>query len=167
MDLTAKDIVMNASHVEITVKKSETDQYRQGNKVFVARTGGPACAHGLLSRYCASAGIPLQSDQFIFRSLSSYSTVPLKPALNRPISCSRCREIIKNTLVQFGEDPKQYGTHSLRSDGATAMAHATADNPDRARLLRLQGRWKSESTRDMYIKDSVENRLSLTKSLML
>lgn len=167
LDLTAKDIVMYASYVEITVKKSKTDQYRQGNKVLVARTGGPACAHGLLSRYCTTAGIPPQSDQFIFRSLNSLKAVSLDPALNRPISYSTCREIIKNTLVHIGEDPKQFGTHSLRSGGATAMAHSNAENPDRARLLRLQGRWKSESTRDMYIKDSVESRLSLTKSLKL
>ena len=45
------------------------------------------------------------------------------------------------------------------------MAEALEESQDKNRLIRLQGRWKSESSRDMYIKDSIEKRLSLTKSL--
>ena len=67
----------------------------------------------------------------------------------------------------MGEDPAQFGTHSLRSGGATAIAESMKGIPGGDRLLRLQGRWKSDTSRDMYIKDSMTNRLSVTKSLQL
>jgi hypothetical protein len=55
----------------------------------------------------------------------------------------------------------------LRSGGATAMAQVMTGNPSQSRLLRLQERWKTDSTRDMYIKDSIDNRLLLTRTLNL
>jgi hypothetical protein len=80
---------------------------------------------------------------------------------------SRCREIIKDTLGKVGADTKCYSTHSLRSGGATAMAQVMTGNPSQSRLLRLQGQWKTDSTRDMYVKDSIDNRLLLTRTLNL
>ena len=54
-----------------------------------------------------------------------------------------CLEIIKETLAKVDEDPQHYSTHSMRSGGTTAMAHAKTDNPvESSRLLRRQGRWK-------------------------
>jgi integrase len=167
LELQARDIVMQEDHVDITVRKSKTDQYRLGNKVFVAKTDGPACPYGLLSRFFRIAKIVPNSDQYIFRSANSLKQGPTKATLNKPISYSRCREIIKHTLGKVGVDPKGYSTHSLRSGGATAMAQLGTGNPSQSRLLRLQGRWRTDRTRDMYIKDSVENRLLLTRSLKL
>jgi integrase len=98
LELQARDVVINEDHVEITVKKSETDQYRFGNKVFVAKTNGPACPYGLLSRFFLLAKILPRSDQYIFRSVNSLKQGSTKSTVNKPISYSRCREIIKDTL---------------------------------------------------------------------
>ena len=84
-----------------------------------------------------------------------------------PIGYSSYREIIKKALAAVGEIPEMFGTHSLRSGGGTAIAERTSDTPDRDRLLRLQGRWKTDTSRDAYIKDSLTNRLSVTKVLQL
>ena len=62
-----------------------------------------------------------------------------------------CREIIKESLLAIGIDPKPFSTHSLRAEGATFMAKTQAGNPRINGLLKLQGRWKSESSKDMYI----------------
>ena len=51
--------------------------------------------------------------------------------------------------------------HSLRAGGA--MAAANAGVPDR--LFKRHGRWKSESAKDGYVKDSVERRLEVSKQL--
>ena len=45
------------------------------------------------------------------------------------------------------------------------MANSQAGNPNLNRLLKLQGRWKSDSSKDMYVQDSLESRLTLTKML--
>ena len=75
-------------------------------------------------------------------------------------------QVTRHLFTKVGEDPKVYSTHSMRSEGATAMAHAKTDNPaESSRLLRLQGRWRSDNARNLYLKDSIANRLSLTKSL--
>ena len=167
LDIKAQDIGIQAEHLEIVVRKSKTDQYRQGNIVYIAKTNGPACPHALLLRFYSLTGIQPRSNEYIFRSLSSLKKSTLNKADNKPFSYSRCREIVKETLAAVGEDPAQFGTHSLRSGGATAIAESMKGIPGGDRLLRLQGRWKSDTSRDMYIKDSMTNRLSVTKSLQL
>ena len=64
-------------------------------------------------------------------------------------------------ITQLGFDPKLFGLHSLWAGGATAAANAGV--PDR--LFKQHGRWKSESAKDGYIKDSMEKRLKVSKPL--
>ena len=77
------------------------------------------------------------------------------------MSYSRLRELLLAKIEQLGMDPKLFGMHSLRAGGATAAANAGV--PDR--LFKRHGRWRSESVKDGYVKDSVERRLSVSKSL--
>ena len=137
LQLTAAHVDIASSHLEIAVKCSKTDQYGLGNKVFIAKTNEHACPHGLLSRYFALAGILPHSDEYIFGTINSFKGHSTKPAI-KPISYSRCREIIKETLAKVGEDPQFYSIHSMRSGGTTAMAHAKTDNPvESSRLTEL------------------------------
>ena len=73
----------------------------------------------------------------------------------------RARELLLEKIKSIGMDPALFGMHSLRAGGATAAANAGA--PDR--LFKRHGRWKSESAKDGYVKDSKETwpltRLSL------
>ena len=160
LDLRAKDIVFAAEHLEIAVRKSKTDQYRQGNIVYIAKTNGPACPHSLLSRLYLLTGIQPRSEAYIFRPLTSLAqsqSGKSNKTKNKPISYTRCREIVKETLAGVGENPEYYSTHSLRAGGATAIAESVKGMPDGGRLLRLQGCWKTDSSRDMYIKDSLSS----------
>ena len=77
------------------------------------------------------------------------------------LSYSRLRELLLAKIEQLGMDPKLFGMHSLLAGGATAAANAGV--PDR--LFKRHGRWRSESAKDGYVKDSVEQRLSVSKSL--
>ena len=73
------------------------------------------------------------------------------------------RELFLAKLTELGFDSTKYGLHSLRSGGATAAANEGV--PDR--LFKWHGRWKSESAKDGYVKDSREALMSVTKSLKL
>jgi hypothetical protein len=53
--------------------------------------------------------------------------------------------------------------HSLRSGGATAAASAGVDD----RLFKKHGRWKSDSAKDGYVKESISNRMRVSKQLGL
>ena len=51
------------------------------------------------------------------------------------------------------------GLHSLRPDGTTE-----ADNADvKERCWKRHGRWKSDSSKDGYVADSVANRIEVSK----
>ena len=51
----------------------------------------------------------------------------------------------------------------MRSGGATAAANANV--PDR--IFKRHGRWKSENAKDGYVKDSLENRLEVSRKIGL
>ena len=54
------------------LRSSKTDQFSQGNIVFIAKSGGATCPHSLLSRYLSAAGIDLNSSAYIFRTLQPH-----------------------------------------------------------------------------------------------
>ena len=91
------DILVHDDHLEINVKNSKTDQFRQGNIVFIAKSGGATCPHSLLSRYLSAAGIDLNSSAYIFRTLhphrkdSSYTLGPRRLSNTRCILVQYCR----------------------------------------------------------------------------
>ena len=66
-------------------------------------------------------------------------------------------------LHDIGLDRKDFGVHSLRSGGATAAANRGV--PDS--LFKRHGRWKSENAKDGYVKDTLADRLSVSRKLGL
>ena len=55
-----------------------------------------------------------------------------------------------------GYDEKKYGLHCLRTGGATAAGNnGNVTEPQ----LKLHGRWRTDIAKDMYVHESVENRL--------
>ena len=56
------------------------------------------------------------------------------------------------------------GTHSLRASGATNVANASSVSE---RCLKIHGRWKTDIAKDGYVQDSIDKRLSVTKTLNL
>ena len=65
-------------------------------------------------------------------------------------------------LAAIGLNKKQFGLHSLRSGGASAAANAGVD-----RFFKRHGRWRSENAKDGYVKDSLDERLKVSRNLGL
>ena len=65
-------------------------------------------------------------------------------------------------LRSLGYDTKKFDLHSFRAGGATAAANAPGISE---RHFKRHGRWKSESAKDGYVKDSESSRLLVSKSL--
>ena len=82
---------------------------------------------------------------------------------NKPLSYSRARELLLNAISDVGLDKKKFGLHSLRSGVASQAAH----NCIPERLLKSHGRWKSDIAKDGYIKENLNNKLSLSQNLNL
>jgi hypothetical protein len=149
---------LSDSHLEILIESSKTDIYRQGHTVVIARTNNDTCPVAMCEKYLLKADIALDSDDFIFRSLSFFKSKDTYRLckINKSLSYTRARKLLLEALTQAGFK-KKFGLHSLRSGGVSEAAR----NRIPERLLKAHGRWKSDIAKDGYIKENMRNRLSL------
>ena len=101
-------------------------------------------------------------DTYLFRGITKTKNGESLRA-SGSLTYSRLRELLRTKLAQLGYDPDKFGIHSLRAGGATRAANAGI--PDR--LFKRHGRCKSETAKDGYIEDSMENRLQVSNQLGL
>ena len=112
------------------------------------------------------AGIHDNSDLPLFRPLVFHRSDSSYTLRDGKMSYSSCREILRDSLKQLGLNPDDYGLHSLRSGGITSVVHNSCNSVSE-RLLKLHGRWKTDAAKDMYVEESLNNRLRVTKFLGL
>ena len=160
--LKESDLHIFEDHMEIFIEASKTDQFRDGAWVTIARTGTKTCPVHMAERYIKLGEISGSPDLHLYRGIvRTKNGVRLRK--QGGLSYTRMRELLLEKLVEVGLDPKNFGLHSLRAGGATAAANAGV--PDR--LFKRHGRWRSENAKDGYVKDSLSNRLSVTKRIGL
>ena len=143
------DLKLSETSLTLKIRSSKTDQFRQGDAVLVARTRLVTCPVAMVERYIAMASISLSSELCLFRGIVHTKTGERLRA-SGSLSYTRMRELLLARLTSLGFDAKQFGLHSLRAGGASAAANAGV--PDR--LFKRHGRWRSETAKDGYIKDS-------------
>ena len=82
--------------------------------------------------------------------------------VNKPISYPTARECIVKRLKLVTPE-LNLGLHSLRSGSATMATNSDINE----RCWKRHGRWKSDSSKDGYVADSIVNRLEVSKHLGL
>lgn len=152
-------------HIKIIIPHSKTDIYREGNYVYIAKIKSKYCPVSILERYLSAAKTSTASNLPLIRGLQN--TKKGCTLRKQKISYSRCREIFKEALEELGYDSAIYGLHSLRSGGITSVVNNNITDPVPERLLKLHGRWKTDVAKDMYVKESEQKRLSVSRSLGL
>lgn len=70
LNLRCSDIVWSREHMEVGIRRSKTDQFRQGNKVLIAKSGLPTCPVAMMERYFKLAGLDNRSEGKLFRGIS-------------------------------------------------------------------------------------------------
>ena len=116
----------------------------------------------MLKRYFRMAEISGSSDKLLFRGLVA-TKQGYRFNASGGLSYTRVRELLLEKLEAVGLDRKQFGLHSLRSGGASAAANAAV--PDR--WFKRHGRWLPENAKDGYVKDSIQERLRVSRNLGL
>ena len=160
--LKESDVLIFDDHMELYIESSKTDQYRDGAWVVVSRTDSGLCPVTMTEQYISLANIGKSQECHLFRGLLvTKNGECLRPSGS--LSYSRVRELVLDKLSAIGLDKCKFGLHSLRSGGASAAANAGI--PDR--WFKRHGRWRSENAKDGYSKDSLHNRLQVTKSIGL
>ncbi|XP_071945793.1 uncharacterized protein, partial [Antedon mediterranea] len=162
INLRLRDISIFKDHMAVFIAKRKNDQFREGHSVFIARSGKPTCPVAMAERYIAALGVSSPSHPLIcgFRRSKSHGLKPTAKA----ICYTTARDLILAGLSQYVDDPKALGTHSLRAGGATEAASTGSVNE---RCITRQGGWKSSTSKDMYVKDSLSNRLSVSRAMKL
>ncbi|XP_072031672.1 uncharacterized protein [Amphiura filiformis] len=161
-EIKREHVTFELSHMSILIPSSKTDIYRQGKSVIIARLTSRVCPVRMLQKYLELAQVQ-DSCSFIFRSLSATKMGYKLRKDNRPMSYTRVREVILDALKPIVGDTSKFGVHSLRSGGATEAANAGVPE----RLFKRHGRWRSDSAKDGYVKESLPKLLSVSQSLGL
>ena len=159
LKLECADVEFNQEGLVLSIKSSKTDQFREGASLVVARTGASTCLVEM-ERYFRLGRLSVGSHDRVFRAVA-HTKEGERLHKSGGLSYSRLKELLLEKISQLGMDPGQFGMHSLRAGGATAAANAGV--PDC--LFMRHGRWRSESAKDGYVKDSLEKRLSVSKNL--
>lgn len=161
-NLKRNNIIFFDSHVKLHLEQSKTDIYREGKDVLISRTLNSTCPVNMLQRYLISADISDNNTDYIFRGLVYCKSVDsYKLRKTGKLSYTSARDILLSALNNLGLDKTKYGLHSLRSGGATAAASANIED----RIFKKHGRWKSDRAKDGYVKENIQERLSVTKNL--
>jgi hypothetical protein len=137
--------------------------YADSNFVVIVRTDSNLCPVKNLELYLVWGNILADSNEFIFRNLTKCMDMYILRRDDKALSRSRMRELFIQAFQSFVPDIKKFGLHSLRSGGATTCANLRISD----RLFKKHGRWRSETAKDGYVKDSLPDRLSVSKNLGL
>ena len=157
--VTRKDCVITTDRMTIHLSRSKTDQFRQGADVVIARTFRSTCPVVAAERYLMALGDPVDSPLPVLRRFTNTKS-GLIPSVY-PLSYTRTREIVLDALKPLVPDISVYGLHSLRSGGASAACNSSVPSF----LISKQGRWKTETARNAYMKISPSTSLLASKSL--
>lgn len=153
-----EDIHFSGSHMDITLRKRKNDQHCRGCVVTIARTSSSYCPVSLTERFMARSNI---SKGPLFRETKDCKHGGALSSTELHYSSARYQ--VLNAFNAIGLDERRFGLHSLRSGGASAASEAGISE----RLISIHGGWKSESSRNGYIRDSKQTLASVSKALGL
>lgn len=157
-----KQLAFSEGHMEIVLPRCKNDQAREGNIVYIARTGTEYCPVLFTETFLAQSGALGRDEAHLVPRLVRYKS-GLKAHAHMGISYTTARECFANYIQPVAVDGLNFSTHSMRAGGASEAAASEVEE----RLISKHGRWKTTKARDGYIKDTLHNRLKISKSLGL
>ena len=164
LSVRLKHITFLPEHIEIFLPHAKTDQHRDWEVVYIARTGTKYCPVFNLEIFLLKAKLEIDRDKEAFLIPTLHKTKKGHNASKtRGISYSRAYEIFHENLHICQIDSSSYGLHSYRAGGTTQASN----NGVSERLISKHGRWSADTSRNGYIKDSKKKRLRVTQSLEL
>jgi len=162
-NIRRSDIHIFDSYMKIYIEKSKTDIYREGHWSFIAKGLNGICPVENVIKYCTLANISEESDEFLFRAMTTSKHNKKLRKMNKPLSYTRTREIFKDICKKLKLNSSEFGLHSLRAGGASTAANRGVSY----RLFKRHGRWKSDKAKDGYIEDDISALLSVSQTLGL
>ena len=148
----------NENGYKILIPKSKTDKYRNGSHVLLKSCSSSISPFMLLKRYISMAQLKIGENHFLFFPFKKVGINHINQ--NKMLSYATFRDIVKSFAIKIGLDPVIYGTHSLRSGGATDLA----PNISEFELL-TSGRWSDSRSIRSYVELSDSHRFEINNIL--
>lgn len=146
----------------------KNDTERRGHERLVAaRKGDPACPVRMLAVYLnsrelfAPAAGQTQEGDGKEDPLFPKRVMVKGKLVEKELSSDTPNSRLKHWLGVLGEDPAEYGFHSLRAGAATDAHRAGVSE----RLIKLHGNWKSDTGVQPYLRAGREERLAASNAL--
>ena len=142
----AIDNRLSPSVVQLTIKQSKTDPFRQGAQLYLGQTEAEVCPVGAVLAFLAIRGAlpgPLfttDNGQYLTRE--------------------RFAGLLSKTLLAAGVSDKGYTTHSFHIGAATTAKEAGISDVH----IKMLGRWKSEAYQ-LYVRTPRDRLAKLSKQL--
>ena len=144
--------------LNIHLDKRKNDQYRSGSDITVTAIDSYACPVQLTGLLIQHAGL-IDGDRPLFSAVVKHEGREVYGST--PISYQSLRGGLLKVFQEVGLPVEKFGTHSMRSGGATLAANSGV--PDR--LWMEHGGWKSFRSAVGYVKTSSEVKASVTKAM--
>ena len=164
-----------ADYVNIFLPTSKTDQEMVGTWVPIPVVGGPYCPVALLARLLLAGGYRLDPsfpDEDVGPLLRAVISVPGGQRLKQVVGTRSApiMSLVHSTFLASCKAmcakvgiKKAITLHSFRIGAATEAANAGVDG----RLVRDMGRWKSDSTVQVYTRQSLSALLHARRAVGL
>ena len=143
---------------KIFIPKSKTDKYRNGCDVMLSKSSDTLSVASLLKKYLSLTNLKIGMNHFLFFPLKKVGVNT--HSTNKILSYATYRDTIKQAVTKIGLDPKIYGTHSLRSGGATDLAPVVTEHE-----LLTSGRWSDPRSIRSYVEMSDNLRYEISDTL--
>ena len=147
-----------AGGLKIHIPSSKTDTFREGKYVFLAKEN--SIVYNLIFQHTAKAGLDFNANHFFFGPI--VITKGKMKLQNNILSYEVYNQIIKKAVSIQGLNPDDFGTHSARSGGATAL-FPSANQFE----LMLSGRWADPRSLGSYVEIPDDSRFELNSRLNL
>ena len=146
--------------LKFIIVASKTDVYKNGKDVFLAKDRGKFSVYGLFFRYLSLAHLSLGDNHFLFGPIIFDNKNKVHRIENHILSYNSYRNILRDKLSSIGLNPNQFGFHSCRSGGASALASSVSQFE-----LMNSGRWKDPRSISHYVSIPEDRRLDISKKL--
>jgi len=164
-------------YMEIFLETRKNDVLRYGNVIVIVRGEGPVCpvfwVQWLIGYSKLQGHVPLfqRYDGRVARFhpervQDTYGRTTGDQKIEMPYH--QCQGLVLNTLARLMSSTiaavkAEFGTQSMRSGGASLVAAEGVTD----RLFQRHGGWRSADCKNMYVSDTLEARLSVTRAILL
>ena len=143
----ALDDKNNPTVIQVTIKQSKTDPFRQGVDLYLGKTWKDICPVCAIIPYLVIRGAK-PGPLFVF-------------ADGLYLTRQRFASLVTSTLQRAGIDDKRYNTHSFRIGAATTAKEAGISDIH----IKMLGRWKS-SAYQLYVRTPRDQLARLSEQMV-